>query len=146
MPPPHEESSMRKTLAVAGAALTLAGTGAIATASTGDPADNAAVEPHLVPMQEVALPIIDGDRLEGTLRVTMVLATADAAAAERVTAALPRLRSASLATALEFSRLHASPLRAVDAEMLSEDLTAALKQEEPGVTRALIVNVAARPA
>lgn len=137
---------MRKTLAVAGAALTLAGTGAIATASTGDPADNPAAEPHLVPMQEVSLPIIDGDRLDGTLSVTMVLATADEAAAQRVEAAMPRLRSATLAAALEFSRLHASPMRAVDAEMLSQDLTAALRKEEPGVARALIVNVAARPA
>ena len=59
---------------------------------------------------------------------------------------MPRLRSATLAAALEFSRLYASPMRAVDAEMLSRDLTTALQHEEPGISRVLIVEVAARPA
>lgn len=137
---------MRKSIAMAGAALTLAGTGTVAATAESDIGDIAAVEPHLVPMQEISVPIIDGDRLEGSFSVDMVLAAADAAAAERVAAALPRLRSASLAAALEFSRLHASPLRAVDAEMLSLKLTEALQQEDPGITQALIVKVAARPA
>lgn len=137
---------MRKAIAMAGTALTLAGTGAFAATAADDAAGNAAVEPHLVPMQELSLPIIDGNRLEGSLHVTVVLAAEDVAAAERVTANLARLRSASLGAALEFSRLHVSPMRAVNAEMLSQDLTAALKQEEPGIGRALIINVAARPA
>jgi len=138
---------MRKTIAVAGAALTLAGTGtAVVAASSGGDTPPVASEPHLIPMQEISLPIIDGDRLEGSLSVTMVLAAEDADAAKRVTAALPRLRSTSLAAGLEFSRLHASPMRAVNAELLSQDVTAALQQQEPGVARALIVNVSARPA
>lgn len=142
---------MRKSIAIAGTALTLTGaamgaaTGAIA-ASERKAAIDIADEPQLVPMQEISLPIIDGDRLEGSLHVTMVIAATDLAAAERVTAALPRLRSASLAATLEFSSLYASPMRAVNAEMLSRDLTEALQQEEPGIARALIVNVAARPA
>lgn len=137
---------MRKSIAIAGTALTLVATGAIAAAPDGETAINVADEPRLVPMQAISLPIIDGDRLEGSLHVTMVIAATDLAAAERITAALPRLRSASLAATLEFSSLYASPMRAVNAEMLSRDLTEALQREEPGIARALIVNVAARPA
>ncbi|MEW9854495.1 hypothetical protein [Novosphingobium sp. M1R2S20] len=137
---------MRRAITMAGAALTLAGTGTVAATAGAEKGDPATIEPHLVPMQEISIPIIDGDRLEGSLRVKTVLAADDEAAAERVTAALPRLRSASLAAALEFSRLYASPLRAVDAEMLSKNLTEALQHEEPGVTRALVVEVAAHSA
>jgi hypothetical protein len=96
-------------------------------------------------MPQISVPIIDGDRLEGAFRLKMVLDTTDAAAAQRVTAALPRLRSASIARALEFSRLNASPMRAVNVELLSEDLTEALKQEERGIARALVVEVATSP-
>ncbi|MET1754382.1 hypothetical protein ABVV53_02720 [Novosphingobium sp. RD2P27] len=137
---------MRKAITMAGAALTLAGGGTVAATAGADKTENAALEPHLVPMQEIAVPIIDGDRLDGTFRVKTFLAADDAEAAERIEAALPRLRSASLAAALEFSRLHASPFRPVDAEMLSKDLTEALQSEEPGVTRALVVEVVASPA
>jgi len=137
---------MRKSIAIAGTALTLAGTGAVAATSADVLTDTVAADPHLVPMQEMVLPIIDGDRLEGSLQVTMVLATADPAAAQRVNAQMARLRSISLSAGLEFSRLFASPMRPVNAEMLSQDLTAALQHEEPGILRALIVTVAARPA
>jgi flagellar basal body-associated protein FliL len=138
---------MRKTIAITGAALTLAATGTVmATSRPQDETAAAIDDPHFVPMQEIAVPIIDGDRLDGSLRVKTVLSATDAAAAERVTAALPRLRSASLAAALEFSRLHASPMRAVDARMLSQYLTKELQGVESGVARALIVEVAAGPA
>jgi len=138
---------MRKRMAIAAAlgVLALAGTGSLATASGGGEAPPDA-EPHLVPMPEISVPIIDGDRLDGAFKVKMVISTADPDAAERVTAALPRLRSASLAASLEFARLYASPMRPVDAEMLSRDVTAALQHEEPGIARILIVEVAARPA
>jgi hypothetical protein len=137
---------MRRSIAIAGTALTLAATGAIAATESGETAIDVTDEPQLVPMQEISLPIIDGDRLEGSLHVTMVIAAEDLEAATRVATALPRLRSASLAATLEFSRLYASPFRAANAEMLSRDLTEALQQEEPGIARALIVNVATRPA
>lgn len=137
---------MPKKIAMAIAALALAGGGTIAATSASAEDPIATGEPHLVPMQEISVPIIDGDRLHGSFRVRTVLAATDAAEAARITAALPRLRSASVIAALEFSRLHASPMRAVDAELLSGDLTEALKLEEPGIARALIVEVAARPA
>jgi hypothetical protein len=56
---------------------------------------------------------------------------------------MPRLREATVAAALEFARLNASGMRAVDAGRLDHDLNAALKAAEPGVSRVLIVEIAA---
>lgn len=139
---------MRKPVAATAAILALAGTGTLtrASANDGGTAADPAEPPRLVSMQDISVPIIDGDRLEGAFKARMVIATADSAATARVSADMPRLRSATLAATLEFSRLHASPMRAVDAEMLSRDLTTALQHEEPGISRVLIVEVAARPA
>jgi PBP1b-binding outer membrane lipoprotein LpoB len=135
---------MRKTIAIAGGALLLAGTGTVAATARGKTVDPAA-DPHLVPMEELSVPIIDGDRLDGAFMLNVVLAMPDAAAAERAAADMPHLRSASLAAALEFSRLYASPMRAVDTELLSENLAEALQNNGAGVSRVLIVKVAARP-
>ena len=133
---------MRKTMAIAGAALTLAGSGTVTATSASDK-DPVAAETHFVPMDAISVPIIDGNRLEGSLRVKTVLDATDEAAAVRLKAALPRLRSATLAAALEFSRLQVSPMRAVDAELLSAALTKALSQEAPGISRTLVIEVAA---
>jgi hypothetical protein len=117
----------------------------VAATAQGEAVDPAKA-PNLVPIQEISVPIIDGDRVDGAFRVKVVLSMADAAAAQRASAQMPRLRSASLAAALEFSRLYASPMRAVDAEIFSANLTDALQEEEAGVSRALIVAVSARPS
>jgi hypothetical protein len=101
--------------------------------------------PALVDMSVLAVPIVDGDRIQGELHVRLVLNAGDDSAAERVTAAMPRLRSASLLTLLEFARLYASPFRAVDSERLSRSLTEALHKAEPGVAEVLIVEVGAKP-
>jgi len=135
---------MRKIIAIAGSALLLAGTGTVAATARGNTVDPAA-DPHLVQMEEISVPIIDGDRLDGAFKANVVLSMPDAAAAEHASAEMPRLRSASLAAALEFSRLYASPMRAVDTELLSESLTEALQADGLEVSRVLIVKVAARP-
>lgn len=132
---------LRNRLVMAASALALAATATLAWAA---PAANG--EPHLVAMEEIKVPIVDGGRVDGAFTVTMVLGTADPAAAERIAAALPRLRSVSLGAALEFSRLYASPFRPVDAERLSRDLTRALRAADAGVSQVLIVEVAARAA
>lgn len=98
---------------------------------------------HLVPMETVTVPIVDSANVAGMLRFSLVLAAADGAAADRITASMPRLRAAALAAGLEFARLNVSPLRAVDAQQLDQALTAALRQAEPGVARVLITEVAA---
>ena len=104
------------------------------------------VEAHLVPMDELTVPIVDGARSDGTLRVKLVLEMADAAAAEKAGEALPALRSAALATTMEFARLYASPMTPVNVAQLATDMTAALRAQDGQVKRALIVEVAANRA
>ncbi|MET0309661.1 MAG: hypothetical protein ABW023_13220 [Sphingomonas sp.] len=98
---------------------------------------------HLVAMDEIIVPIIDADHMAGSLRFKLVLDAGSDEVAKRVTKDLPILRAATVAAGLEFARLNASGLRAVDAGQLDQDLTAALKAAEPGINRVLIVEVGA---
>lgn len=98
---------------------------------------------NLVPMEEVIVPIIEADRIVGNMRFKLVLEANDAATATKATVEMPQLRETTVATALEFARLNASGLRAVDAGRLNQDMNAALKAAEPGLTRVLIVEIAA---
>ena len=98
---------------------------------------------HLVAMDEIRVPIIDGNRADGALRLKLVLETADGAAAEKATASLPVLRSVAVAGALEFARLYASPFMPVDASRLALDMTASLHAQDAGISRVLLVEVAA---
>ncbi|MBH1945212.1 hypothetical protein I5L01_13360 [Erythrobacter sp. YJ-T3-07] len=98
----------------------------------------------LVDMEAIAVPIVDGAKLQGTLRFRIVLEAHDAEAAAEITADLPDLRAEALATGAEFSRLRASPFLAVDAQRLSDELTEALHARYEGIDRVLLVEVAAR--
>ena len=97
----------------------------------------------LVDMEAIAVPIVDGAKLQGTLRFRIVLEAHDAEAAAEITADLPGLRAEALATGAEFSRLRASPFLAVDAQRLSDELTEALHARYAGIDRVLLVEVAA---
>lgn len=132
---------MRLPIALLGATLSLAAT--TAPAADSGSADATA---HLVPMDEMRVPIVDGDRADGTLRVKLVLEMSDADAAAHATATLPSLRAASLGAGLEFARLYASPMTPVDAARLASVMTKALHGADRGVTRVLIVEVAASRA
>ena len=121
-------------------ALLLAGPPGAALASGGGGGTG---EVHLVPMDEIRVPIIDGNRADGALRLKLVLEAADGAAAEKATASLPVLRSTAVASALEFARLYASPFMPVDASRLSEEMTTALRTQDSGISRVLLVEVAA---
>ena len=101
---------------------------------------------HMLAMEALTVPIIDGSRADGTLRVKLVLQMADASAVDTASTMLPPLRAASLAAALEFARLYATPMTPVDVERLAGDLTTALHRQDPTVTRVLIVEVAATRA
>ncbi|QIG79671.1 hypothetical protein [Stakelama tenebrarum] len=98
---------------------------------------------HLVPMDRISVPITDGGRLDGNLRVALVLDAADEESAAQLKETMPELRAAALAASLEFARLHASGMRAVDVSLLDHDLTGALQAANHGVARVLIVEVAA---
>jgi hypothetical protein len=135
---------VRKSLAVL--ALTTAlvpfpGSGGAQASGGGGAGDGAGL--NLVTMEEVVVPIIEADRLAGNMRFKLVLEAHNAATAASVTAKMPELRQATVAAALEFARLNASGLRAVDAGRLDHELTAALKATDPGLARVLIVEIAA---
>ncbi len=132
-------------LNVAAALVALAGASNVALASAGG-GDTSGGEPHFVPLDAIEVPIVGSSRVEGTLRVKLVLDAQDAAAADALGERLPQLRSSSLAATLEFSRLYASGFVPVNAELLRSEMTAALKREHPGVAQVLIVEVAAQPA
>lgn len=121
----------------------LAGTGLLASPSQAAGGGGEDGAPALVPMEEIAVPILDGARLEGILRFTLVLRAHDDAAAADITRQIVRLRSAALVAGLDFARMRASPYRAVDVAQLAMALDAALKKAEPGVEQALIVRVGA---
>ncbi|MBQ1496880.1 MAG: hypothetical protein IIZ38_01060 [Sphingomonas sp.] len=131
----------RETLVALGlAALPLPGGGA--QASGGGAAAGEGL--YLVPMEEITVPIVDADRVNGALRFKLVIDAGSAEAASKLGGEMPMLRAATLAAGLEFARLNASALRAVDAQRLDHDLTAALRAAEPGLVRVLIVEVDAR--
>ena len=94
----------------------------------------------LVPLDEVVVPIIGSDRIEGTLRLRMVVETADEGA---ISGHLHELRAASVAAAVEHSRLYTSALAPVNAEQLGGDMTAALKDSNPAVGRVLLTEIGA---
>jgi len=99
---------------------------------------------NLVAMEAIAVPIVDGAKLLGTLHFTLVLEAHDAEAAARIAADMPGLRSEALLAGAEFSRLRASPFLAVDARRLAHDLTEALHHRDEGIDRALLVEVSAK--
>ncbi|HEX8442557.1 MAG TPA: hypothetical protein VF631_02805 [Allosphingosinicella sp.] len=100
-------------------------------------------ELHLVTMDEMSVPIVDGARTDGVLRYQLVIEAKDDEAASQLTAKLPLLRAASLIAAIEFARLYASPMMPVDASRFSSYMTAALKAQNLGVGRVLLVKVMA---
>lgn len=101
------------------------------------------LDPQFLTMPPIVVPIIGSDRIDGSLRLKLVLAASDTASLARLTERLPELRAVSVAGAIEFSRLYASPQTAVDARRLSADLTTALRAADPGIARVLIVEVSA---
>jgi hypothetical protein len=129
----------RETLAALGLAALPLGGGAQASGGGG-----AGEGLHLVPMEEVTVPIIDADRVNGALTFKLVIDAGSAEVATKINGEMPVLRSAIIAAGLEFARLNASALRAVDAQQLDRDLSAALKAAEPGLQKVLIVEVEAR--
>lgn len=102
--------------------------------------------PAFVTMEEISVPIVDASRIDGILRVSIVLQARDAGGAAALARRMPALRAASLGAAIEFARLHASPYTTVDVSKLSATLTPALRSVDPGIARVLIVKVSALAA
>lgn len=100
-------------------------------------------ELHLVAMDEIGVPIIDGNRTDGRLEFKLVLEARSEEAAEQLTATLPVLRAASVGAGIEFARLYASPMMPLDARRLASEMTAALQAQNAGIKRVLLVEVIA---
>ncbi|HEX8419099.1 MAG TPA: hypothetical protein VF638_03705 [Sphingomonas sp.] len=97
----------------------------------------------LLPMTPLDVPIVEGDRSDGRLRLKLVLRAADAADLERLRAEMPALRETTLATASEFARLYATPFAPVNARLLARDMTVALRGRDPAIRSVLLVEVGA---
>lgn len=110
-----------------------------ATSSSGGGATGES--PKLLPMAPLAVPIVGGDRLEGALRLKLMLAAKDEAGLARLTEELPQLRAVTVAGSIEFSRLYASSQTPVDVVQLSKDLTKALRAKSADVAEVLIIEV-----
>ncbi|MBU3078655.1 hypothetical protein [Sphingomonas quercus] len=113
-------------------------------AASGDPLDSPA--PGFMPIAEITTPIVDASRLDGAVKVLATIETADPATMDQVRADMPMVRAEMYAATLEFSRLYASGLRAVDAKRLGEHLSAAVRKSHPQVSRVLILRLQAQPA
>ena len=133
---------MRKSIALLAAAALANAAIAAAAPEGAEPRGEA----HFVPMDELSVPIVDGARADGTLRVKLVLDMADAAAAEEAGARLPALRANALAAAMEFARLYASPMTPVNVDRLASGMTTALRRGDGRVARVLVVEVEASRA
>ena len=126
-------------LVPAALALMLTASAGAASASGGGGAEGL----HLVPMDEVNVPIIDGDRAEGRLQFKLVLEAKSDAAAQELSATMPVLRATTVSTGIEFARLYASSMMPVDARHLATEMTTALHAQNPGIARVLLVEVMA---
>lgn len=98
---------------------------------------------NLVKLEQIDTPIVDAGRIDGVMHVQLVVETDSAATANDLSGRMPELRAASLAASIEFARLRASPFTALDVSKLSQTLTPALKQVDPGISRVLIVRATA---
>ncbi len=119
-----------------------------AAASEGGGAEGEPVRPSplFVMLDPLDVPIVEGDRADGRLKVKLVLQAADVAGAGAIETRRPELREAALVASIEFARLHASASTPVDARRLAQDVSMALRRVDPTIAAVLLVEVAARRA
>ncbi len=121
----------------------LSGAGLLASPVKAADEEGKASNPMMVPMDEIAVPIIDGTRMEGILRFTLIINADNQTSAARITGSIAKLRSVAMIAGMDFARLRASPYTAVDVTYLVRSLDKALKAADRGVKQTLIVRVGA---
>lgn len=99
---------------------------------------------RFVYMPEISAPIVDAGRLDGVLRIRVVLQPRTSTAATRLADRMPVLSAAGLSAAMEYARLYASPYTTVDVEKLTASMAASLKRVDAGIGKVLIVKVTAK--
>ncbi|WP_309658164.1 MULTISPECIES: hypothetical protein [unclassified Sphingomonas] len=94
-------------------------------------------------MTELRVPIVQGDRADGRLLVTLALKVDDSAEAAAINSVMPAVRERAMMATSEFARLHASPYLPVDAERLAKAIDGALHDQVPGAYMLLVTKVSA---
>lgn len=117
-----------------------------AAAASGGSSTPAPSEAAVVELGDIKVPIIDHGQIRGTLGIKLALDGQDAAAAEEMKAALPVLRAAARDAAGEYARLYASPVEAVDTQLLADTLGKALRERRPGLRQVLVLESRASAA
>lgn len=117
-----------------------------AAAASGGSSTPAPSEAAVVDLGQIDVPIIDHGQVRGTLAVKLALDGKDGAAAEDMKATLPILRAAARDAAGEYARLYASPVEAVDAQLLADTLSKALRERQPGLRQVLVLESRASAA
>lgn len=102
-------------------------------------------EPALLTVDEIQTPIFGASRIEGTLNLALAVEASDKVVADQLRDKMPLIRSALLASSIEYSRLHVSGLAPVNAERLNAALNASVKGMSPGIERVLLLRVSASP-
>lgn len=110
-----------------------------AAAASESSSASAPSEPALVELGAIKVPIIDHGQVRGTLDLKLALDSRDATAATEMNAALPLLRAVARDAAGEYARLYASPVEAVDTQLLADALGRALQQRQPGLRQVLVL-------
>ncbi|MDB5722192.1 MAG: flagellar basal body-associated FliL family protein [Alphaproteobacteria bacterium] len=131
---------------IASAAILAIAAGGILSASAMASSSSPPAELHLVPLDELNVPIVDSGRLDGTLRVRFMVNTVDAASADALGQRLPELRSLALGAATDFSQIYASGMAPVNAEILKQKMRAALQHAHPEIADVLVIQVSAAQA
>ncbi len=102
-----------------------------------------APDPSFVVMEPIDAPIVDSGRIDGVLHLSITVKAKSAENAAELAKRMPELRAASLAAAIEFARLHASPYTPVNVARLSAMVAPPLKRLDKGIEKVLIVKVSA---
>lgn len=100
-------------------------------------------DPSFVVMDPIDAPIVDSGRIDGVLHLSLAVKMKSAENAAELSKRMPELRAASLAAAIEFARLHASPYAPVNVARLSAMMAPPIKRLDKGVEKVLIVKVSA---
>ncbi|WP_313433910.1 hypothetical protein [Novosphingobium sp.] len=100
-------------------------------------------DPSFVVMEPIDAPIVDSGRIDGVLHLSITVKTKSAENAAELAKRMPELRAASLAAAIEFARLHASPYTPVNVARLSAMMAPPIKRLDKGIEKVLIVKVSA---
>jgi len=134
---------MRMIVMTAAAALSSLAGGSMAAADNHAPASEPAA---FLNVEDITTPIFSAGGIDGSLSVSVAIQAHDANMVNDLRIKMPELRAALVTTTLEFSRLYASGFKPVDAELLDDQLSSALKRVHPGAEKILILKLSANPA